>query len=80
MPALIKSERRFGSVQKQKMSGLTALARARASVLICGLPSLGAAASSRRFVDVADAGDLETGVGVKGGGVVHARACPCRRR
>ncbi len=47
MPAWIKSERKLGSVQKQKISGFTARASARASVLIWGWPNLGAAASSR---------------------------------
>ena len=72
MAALIIGVRRLGRVQKQKTSGLTALASAAASVPFCGLPELGGGVIEAFRVDVADAGDLELGVGIEGGGVVHA--------
>ena len=61
-----------GSVQKQKTSGCKRLASAAASVPSAGLPSLAAAASSACRIDVADADDVETRVGVESAGVVHA--------
>ncbi len=70
MPAWINSERKLGSVQKQNMSGLTARARARASVLVCGWPNLGAAASSRALSMSHIPASSKPAVGVKGGGVM----------
>ena len=40
-------------------------------MLIFGLPNWRGRLQTG-FIDVANAGDFETGIGVKGGGVVHA--------
>ena len=71
MPASTKSERKFGSVQKQKMSGLTAFARARRIGVDLGMAQLGRGGFQAALVDVADAGDLEAAIGVKSGGVMQ---------
>ena len=67
-------------MQKQKTSGLTALASAAASVPGLGIAQLGGGGLRRAWIDVADAGDLKMRVGIESGGVVHATLCPCRRR
>ena len=72
MAALIIGVRRLGSVQKQNTSGFTALASAAASRALLRVAELGGGVVEALGVNVADAGDLELGVGIEGGGVVHA--------
>ena len=64
--------RRLGSVQKQKHIRLDRLGQRGGIGALLRVAELGGGVIQAFRVDVTDADDLEFGVGVEGGGVVHA--------
>jgi hypothetical protein len=70
--ALIIGVRRLGSVQKQKDVRLHRLRQRGGIGALLRVAELGRGVVQAFRVDVTDAGDLEFGVGIESGGVVHA--------